>query len=160
MKLYPPEKRYYKKACVKKGLDRRPSREGIHMATAVAWSKRSLCKRLQVGAVITTPDMRQILSVGYNGPAMGLPHNRCREKEVGNCGCLHAEDNAIVKVDGSIPNKIMFVTESPCEMCAQRIIQANIVEVIYLGKYRTELGMEILKCCEIKIGYILDSEDL
>lgn len=122
----------------------RTSREAIHMQTALMWSSRSLCSRLKVGAVITTPDMRRVLSIGYNGPARGLPHDRCQSNKPGACGCLHAEDNAIAQVDSTVPDKILFVTHQPCEQCAQRIIQAGISKVFYSMTYRSDVGATLL----------------
>lgn len=121
----------------------RPSRESIHMQTAHLWSLRSQDPRLKVGAVITSHDMRRVLSVGYNGPAKGLPPEFIRN-EPGNSGCLHAEDNAIAYVDSTVENKVMFITHSPCEMCAQRIINANISTVYYSISYRDTVGINIL----------------
>jgi len=54
----------------------RPTFEQVYMDFAIAISRRSTCKRLQVGAVITTTDFRKVLAIGYNGNASGLP-NRC-----------------------------------------------------------------------------------
>lgn len=128
-------------------------RELLHMQTALMWSERSKCKRNKVGCVITTEDMRQILAFGYNGPARGLAKNSCTDKE-GGCGCLHAEDNAVIYVDATIPNKKAFVTVSPCKMCAQRLVNCNVAEVFYHEKYRDESGLEILKKCGISVHQI------
>lgn len=121
----------------------RPTREALHMIDALKWSSRSLCHRLKVGAVITTGDLKRVLSIGYNGPAKGLPHDRCKNTP-GTCGCLHAEDNAIAMVDSTIPDKALFVTHQPCEQCAQRVIQANIHRVYYLDTYRSDAGASLL----------------
>ncbi|KKL98133.1 hypothetical protein LCGC14_1827500 [marine sediment metagenome] len=123
--------------------DDRPTRELIHMSTAGIWAKRSLCTRGQAGTVITTEDMRRVLSIGYNGPAKGLPHDRCNG-EKGKCGCLHAEDNAIAALDSTITKKSLFTTMSPCVMCAQRIIQAGIGRVYFWEQYRTHEGLSVL----------------
>jgi len=129
----------------------RISREQIHMATAYLWGQRSTCKRpnRKIGAVITSEDMTQVLAIGYNGPAKGLPNDYCKGNE-GNCGCLHAEMNAIAKADSTIPNKILFVTMSPCEMCASLIAQSKISMVWYLNKYRNNDGLKILCQCGIQ----------
>jgi len=135
----------------------RPSRERIHMSTAYLWGLRSTCKRpnRKIGAVITTGDMTQILAIGYNGPAKGLPNDYCRgSKEIGTCGCLHAEMNAIAKVDSTITDKVLFVTMSPCEMCASLIAQANIKKVWYLHDYRNSDGQKILYECGIMFALI------
>ena len=123
----------------------RLSRQQIHMATAFIWGSRSVCKRpdRKIGAVITTNDMRRILSIGYNGPPRGCPHNLCSGEE-GTCGCVHAETNAIAQVDSTIPKKILFVTMQPCRACAALIIQADITEVYFLEAYRDNCGLMLL----------------
>jgi len=51
--------------------DRIPLEE-VYMRMAEELAKRSTCARLQVGTVITTPDLTQVLGIGYNGNARGL----------------------------------------------------------------------------------------
>lgn len=68
--------------------DRIPLEE-VYMRMAEELAKRSTCARLQVGSVITTPDLTQVLGIGYNGNARGLP-NRCDSMEPGACGCFVA----------------------------------------------------------------------
>ena len=128
----------------------RPSREEIHMRTALMWSKRSLCKQpnREVGCVITDCDMRKVLSIGYNGPSRKLSNNYCRGKTP--CGCLHAEMNAVAMCsEGS--SKIAFVTLEPCELCAQLLIQASVCKVFYLNEYREHKGVELLTSSGIEV---------
>lgn len=47
-----------------KDMMERPSFEEIYMQLAESFSKRSTCKRLQVGTVITSLDFRKVLSIG------------------------------------------------------------------------------------------------
>jgi len=130
----------------------RPSRENIYMKIAFLWANRSLCKQenRKIGCVITTNDMRLVLSTGYNGPPKQLDNLACRGTK-GFCGCLHAEQNAIAMVDGTIPNKILFVTMEPCENCANLIAQSNISKVFYCEDYRNHIGIERLKECNITV---------
>jgi len=134
----------------------RPSRTMIHMTTAVMWSSRSVCKRAKVGCVITTEDMRRVLSIGYNGPARNLTDDHCTGKE-GQCGCLHAEDNAVAFVDSTIPNKIAFITMTPCRACAQRLVQANVRTIYIMRQYRDDAGLSILRECEVQVKTIRES---
>lgn len=119
------------------------------MTTALVWSARSVCSRLQVGCVITTEDLTRTLSIGYNGPARKLPHNLCTGI-AGACGCLHAEDNAVAMVDSTIPNKVAFVTHEPCTQCAQRLIQANVQQVYWLHRYRNPGGHQLLLDAQVR----------
>src|SRR6266550_2535309 len=80
--------------------DRIPLEE-VYMRMAEELAKRSTCARLQVGSVITSGDLTQVLGIGYNGNARGLP-NRCDGTEPGRCGCIHSEANALVKAGAQI----------------------------------------------------------
>lgn len=117
----------------------------IWMDLAVSLAKRSTCSRAQVGCVIVSWDNTRVLSVGYNGNARGFP-NACDLDTPGSCGCLHAEENACIKMDFSdCTAKVMYTTVSPCLMCAKRIINAGIQEVVYHDPYRLPLGIEMLE---------------
>src|SRR5438045_9297255 len=112
-------------------MSTRPSFENIYLQLAKTLAARSTCKRLQVGTVITSTDFRKVLAVGYNGNATGLP-NHCDRDEVGNCGCLHSEENAVINCDAPrFIEKIVFVTHLPCVACAKRLINLGYVKKIY-----------------------------
>jgi dCMP deaminase len=121
-------------------IPERPSFQSIYMALAVSMSGRSTCRRLHVGCAIVTPDFRKVLSVGYNGNVSnGLNDcDRVGEAAIGNCGCIHAEQNAVINCDAPRSvEKIVFCTHLPCVMCAKFLIQlGNVQEVYYLNDYR------------------------
>src|ERR671936_1918467 len=124
-----------------------PSRiplEEVYMRMAEELAKRSTCARTQVGSVITSADLTQVLGIGYNGNARGLP-NRCDRPEPGNCGCLHSEANALIKAGAQTPGKVMFVTVSPCVMCAKMIVNSNVARVYYRTAYRDSAGLDVLR---------------
>lgn len=123
----------------------RPPLEEIYMRMAEELAKRSTCSRRQVGTVITNSDLTQVLGVGYNGNARGLP-NRCDDPEQsGGCGCIHSEANALLKAGAQGAGKVMFVTLSPCKMCAKMIVNANVSKVYYRQPYRdAEPGLRVL----------------
>ena len=129
----------------------RPSFEEIYMSLAESISKRSTCKRLQVGTVITSTDFRKVLAVGYNGNASGLS-NTCDSDEPGNCGDLHSEQNCIINCDSpSHTEKIVFVTHNPCIMCAKMLINlGNVKKVYYKTEYRDTLSINILQSVGIE----------
>jgi dCMP deaminase len=114
------------------------------MRMAEELAKRSTCARSQVGTVITTGDLTQVLGIGYNGNARGLP-NACDRDEVGACGCLHSEANALIKAGAQIQGKLMFVTLSPCVMCAKMIINSNVRRVYFRSAYRDPAGLDTLR---------------
>lgn len=123
--------------------DRMPLEE-VYMRMAEELAKRSTCARTQVGSVIATGDLTQVLGIGYNGNARGLP-NTCDSPEPGRCGCLHAETNAVIKAGAQIGGKVMFVTISPCVMCAKMIINSNVERVYFRAAYRDPAGVETLQ---------------
>jgi len=104
------------------------------MKLALMLAERSTCARLQVGCVITSTDFRYVYGVGYNGNASGLD-NKCDSAEPSKCGCLPAEENAIINC--TVPRnyeKVVFCTSLPCPMCAKRIINLGGVKMVYFNK--------------------------
>ena len=117
--------------------------EEVYMRMAEELAKRSTCARSSVGTVIASADLTQVLGIGYNGNARGLP-NSCDSPEPGRCGCIHSEANALIKAGASIPGKAVFVTLSPCVMCAKMIVNSNVARVYYRDAYRDPTGVEVL----------------
>ena len=115
----------------------------VYMRMAEELAKRSTCARLQVGTVVTDALLQNVLAIGYNGNARGLP-NRCDTAVPGQCGCIHSEVNALVKAPGSIRDKVVFVTNSPCVMCAKLMINSGVTHVFYRRAYRDPSGVELL----------------
>ena len=130
----------------------RPGFLEIYMDLAFSLARRSTCKRLHVGTVITTTDFRKVLSVGYNGNASGLP-NTCDRDETGNCGCLHSEENAIINCDSPRnTEKYIFVTHLPCSGCAKRLINmGGVQKVFYSLEYRRKDSIKILNQVGIEV---------
>jgi dCMP deaminase len=114
------------------------------MRMAEELAKRSTCSRLQVGTVLTDASLEHVLAIGYNGNVRGFP-NRCDSDEAGRCGCIHSEMNALVKCPGEVPDKVAFVTASPCVMCAKLMVQAKISHLFYRNAYRDPAGLEVLE---------------
>jgi dCMP deaminase len=132
----------------------RPSFETIYMRLALDLEKRSTCQRKQVGCVITTTDFRKVLAVGYNGNAEGLP-NSCDDAQAEHrCGCLHAEENSIINCDSPRSlEKYVFVTWSPCIICAKRLINlGNVKKVFYHQDYSSDAGLKTLN----KVGILTE----
>lgn len=113
----------------------------------LAWlmAARSTCRRLNVGCVITSADFRQVLAVGYNGNAAGLP-NTCDSEEPGNCGCIHGEDNAVIKcASPPYEPKVVFCTHQPCKACAKRLVNLGGVKIVHFDEpYRLTEGLDVL----------------
>src|ERR1043166_623426 len=115
----------------------------VYMRMAEELAKRSTCVRLQVGTVVTDQRLENVLAIGYNGNARGLP-NKCDSAVPGSCGCIHSEMNALVKAPGSVRDKVVFVSASPCVMCAKLIINSGVTHVFYRKAYRDPSGIEVL----------------
>lgn len=130
----------------------RPSFESIYLELAVLLSRRSSCRRLAVGTVITTTDYRRVLAVGYNGNATGFD-NDCDRSDAGSCGCLHSEENACIHYDSPRSvEKLVFVTHLPCPMCAKRLVNlGSVVRVTYLHEYRSSDGRHSLEAAGIEV---------
>lgn len=109
----------------------RPSFPEIYITLARALAARSTCVVDPVGAVITSIDFRKVLAIGYRGNASGLP-NVC-DQPGPECGCLHAEENAIIHCDAPRAEpKIAFATVLPCRACAKRLINLGGVQDLYV----------------------------
>lgn len=118
-----------------------PSFDRIYLDLAAQLAKRSACKRLQVGVVITSVDHRYVYGIGYNGGASGVSethaYNRC-SGQAGSCGCLHGEENAIINccAPRSV-EKIVYSTHTPCAVCAKRLINmGGVKRVVCSAEYR------------------------
>ena len=132
-------------------LSARPNWDSIWVEFANSISRRSYDSRHQVGAVVVTEDNTQVLAIGYNGNYKGGP-NEVESEIPGESGMIHAEINALLKMDFNNPKKKkMYITMSPCRMCAKAIINAGINEVVFLEEYRDTSGLEILKSGDINI---------
>lgn len=124
----------------------RPSMLDVWVNLAKDLALRSTCSRLQVGAVVVSADLKIIYSYGYNGNYRGGPNECDRPEEVGNCGCIHAEDNASRYSLGKGDNMVLIATVVPCLTCSKRIINdGKIWKVIYLQDYRSEEGKNLLE---------------
>ena len=131
--------------------DNRPSWDSIWMRFAHTIGDRSYDPRHQVGAVVITGDNTQVLSIGYNGNYAGGP-NEVESTAPGESGMIHAEINALIKMDyNDHKRRKMYITLSPCKMCAKAIVNAKIDEVIYCEEYRDTSGLQLLLGAGVKV---------
>ncbi len=125
------------------------------LATAKLFGELSYCTKAKVGAVIAKDG--RILATGYNGTVSG--HDNCCEIEIDGVlktspFTVHAEQNVIsycakngIATDGAT----MYITLSPCQLCAKLIVQAGIKRVVFLDLYKDTSGLKFLKDCNIEI---------
>ena len=139
---------------------RRPTWDDVWMITARTLAKRSRDPRYKVGTVVVSKDNTQILAVGYNGDHAGGP-NEVESLEPGQSGFIHAEINALLKLDYNNPkHKVMYLTLSPCRMCAKAIVNVGIREIVYDEEYRDTSGLEILSAAGLTVRkYSVSSTD-
>ncbi|MCK5898098.1 MAG: dCMP deaminase family protein [Methylococcales bacterium] len=112
------------------------------MSIALLSSFRSKDPKTQNGACIVDKH-HKIIGIGYNGLPRGCcdddPHywedddnDLLRSKHT---YVVHAEKNAIYNcMAHDINHATIYVTQFPCNTCAQAIIQVGIKEVIFLRK--------------------------
>ncbi|HAE60745.1 MAG TPA: cytidine deaminase [Eubacteriaceae bacterium] len=141
----------------------RPTWDEYFMEMLEIIKKRSTCMRRQVAALIVKD--KRIIATGYNGAPTGTAH-------CGEVGCLreqqsipsgsrhelcrgiHAEQNAIIQsaVHGvSVKDSTIYITHSPCVLCAKMIINAGIKRIVYSGAYPDQMSAELLKEAKIKV---------
>lgn len=136
------------------------------MKMAFTESKKSNCAKGKVGAVIILND--KILGKGNNSvPRNCVPCtiNTCLRNQYNlksgerqeMCKAIHAEQNAILnalKNYKDLSNSTIYITKSPCMICAKLIINVGIKKVIYSNKYPDEEAFKILKEACVKMEYL------
>lgn len=149
-------------------MKQRPSWDEYFAEMLNIVKKRSTCLRRDVSAIIVKDN--RIISTGYNGSPKGVKHCEelgCIREQMGVpsgqrhelCRGIHAEQNAIVQaaVYGvSIKDATIYISHSPCVLCAKMIINAGIRNVKYLEGYPDESSLEILS----EAGIIVEKLEL
>lgn len=134
----------------------RPNWDEYFMMMAEVAATRSNCIKRRVGAVVVAN--KQVVSSGYNGTPKGITNcceggcPRCASagnsgSGLGECLCVHAEENAIVQAAAhgvAIRGATLYCTLCPCSYCAKSIINAGINEVVYGGAYAMDSVTEKL----------------
>lgn len=94
----------------------------------------------QVGAVLVSPDRRQVCW-GFNGFPVGIADTPLRlgDKALKNRFMVHAELNAILNARRDLTGWTMYCTHPPCMKngCCHAIIQSGIVRVVRTPIVRT-----------------------
>jgi dCMP deaminase len=125
----------------------RPDWDNYFMDIAKVVALRSNCIKRKVAAVLVKD--RRIISTGYNGTPRGVKNcseggcPRCNNlaasgKDLEECLCSHAEENAITQSayhGVNIKDAALYTTYSPCLMCTKMIINSGIREVVYNVDY-------------------------
>jgi len=94
---------------------------------AAALALRSTDGSQKVGCVVVSGDLERVLGVGYNGGAAGMSDREFIPSD--RSGYVHAEENALLKAGAIEKDKVMFITHTPCVMCAKRAINSGVARV-------------------------------
>ena len=134
-----------------------PTWDDYFLTMARHAATRSTCLRRKVGAVAVLD--RHILATGYNGAPSGLKHcefTGCLREQQGVpsgerheiCRGLHAEQNVIIQaaVHGvSLKGATIYVTATPCVICAKMLINCGIKRVVCGEQYPDGMALEMLR---------------
>ena len=148
-------------------MNKRISLDEAYLTMAEVWSLRSYATRSQVGSLLVNPELKQIVSDGYNGMPSGMPNEDIEYLEDGvlvtNPLALHSESNAILKCaenpNSSTKGCTLYCVYSPCLECTKLIIQAKIKRVVYRIQYRNAQGIDILRQRGIEVVQLARSEN-
>ncbi len=125
-------------------LPRRLSLADAYQRFAEALALRSTDGQQKVGCVVVSHDFERVLGVGYNGGAAGVSDREFIPSD--RSGYVHAEENALLKAGAIEKDKVMFVTHTPCVMCAKRAINSGVGRVYCRQpNQRDAMGVELLQ---------------
>ena len=116
----------------------RPSWDEYFKEIVQVTSKRSPCKRLQVGCLLVKDN--RIISQGYNGFLPGCMHKSV-VKDGHEQATVHAEQNAIcdcAKRGVSSMGCTAYITHYPCLICTRLLLTSGIREINYISDYKND----------------------
>lgn len=121
--------------------------KSAYMQMATIFANTSEAERLKVGCIIVKND--SIISLGVNGTYPKFETNVCETPDGDTAWYTrHAEQAALDKLCTSTETSTdatVFVTHSPCPVCALRLIAAKVSTVVYKDTYRDTKGIDLLK---------------
>jgi dCMP deaminase len=140
----------------------RPQIDEYFLKIASVVAERSTCRRHHVGAVAVKD--KHILATGYNGAAAGLQDCLklgCLRDEMGIesgtrqeiCRGIHAEQNVIIQASlhgVSIEDATVYVTHSPCILCAKMLVNGKIKRFVTFGSYADDSFLDLFQEAGIK----------
>ena len=128
-------------------------KELINVCYILSLSSLSKCRNGKVAAGLFSKDFNQIFAIGINGGPKGQQDCLC---DTGKYGCIHAEQNCLVKNRDNTTPKILICSKQPCQTCAGLIVNADISikEVWYIDSYHDATGINILQEAGIKVYHV------
>ena len=141
----------------------RPDIDEYFLKIAFVVAERSTCHRHHVGAVAVKD--KHILATGYNGAASGLKdciELGCLrdEKNIPSgtrheiCRGIHAEQNVIIQASlhgVSLEDATIYVTHTPCILCAKMLVNAKIKRFVCSGKYADDSFVDLFREAGIEV---------
>lgn len=142
---------------------------------ADAAQRRSLCSKMQVGAVIVS-STNVVISTGYNGPPAGFDHRELpcvhwclraahgrADKNYSDCPSIHAEANALLSSERSQRiGGTIYVASDPCWDCGKLIANSGLVSVVVKSEPRMRIvrdaitTYEFLEACGLEVILVED----
>ncbi len=143
----------------------RPDIDEYFLKIASVVAERSTCRRHHVGSVAVRD--KHILATGYNGAASGLKdclELGCLRDELNIpsgtrhevCRGIHAEQNVIIQATlhgVSLEGATIYVTHTPCILCAKMLVNAKIRRFVTFGEYADDAFRDLFK--EAKVEFEL-----
>jgi dCMP deaminase len=140
----------------------RPNIDEYFLKIASVVAERSTCRRHHIGAVAVRD--KHILATGYNGAAAGLKdclELGCLRDEMNIpsgtrheiCRGIHAEQNTIIQASlhgVSLEGATLYVTHTPCILCAKMLVNARIKRFVTFGKYADDSFLELFSEAGVK----------
>jgi len=135
----------------------RPDIDEYFLKIASVVAERSTCRRHHVGAVAVKD--KHILATGYNGAPFGLKdclELGCLRDEMNIpsgtrheiCRGIHAEQNVIIQASlhgVSLEGATVYVTHTPCVLCAKMLVNAKIRRFVTFGEYADDAFTDLFK---------------
>lgn len=102
-----------------------------YMNIAGAVSEGSKDPNRKVGAVLVTPDKRQ-LSIGYNGFPPEVPDLKAhlRDQTYKRQHMVHAECNCLRQAPFPTDGCTLYVTRFTCSECAEQVLEKKVARVV------------------------------
>lgn len=132
----------------------RISRDDMFIEILKTIQKRSSCPIKQVGAILVKDN--RVIAMGYNGVLPGVDPMEGYNPETKETNTVHAEANIIAfcaRYGISIEGCHLYITLSPCNKCAELIIQSGIKVVTCLELYRDTGPINMLEKAGIKVKW-------
>ncbi|MDD3244710.1 MAG: deaminase [Candidatus ainarchaeum sp.] len=125
-------------------------------------SKKSLCLRKQIGAVIVKN--KKVIGKGSNGNSKNIPpcsiigcaknyfkYRPGQKNEL--CTGICAEQRAIIdalKKGHNLKNASIYCTHSPCYACVRYFVELDIKKIYYIEEYDDVFAKQIIKLGKIQ----------